>query len=125
MDPRDQLLVIHILPLQNVLLHTTDQKERANRIYVTGFYGHHRTAHPESQSPRLLCSQPPILVWENTVIVKALILSEAHDKVTSIGNEHTAPYKGGLEGIDVQWQFEGVIELLPVYEEPEDGGELM
>ena len=33
--------------------------------------------------------------------------------------------KGGPEGVDVQWVFEGVIELLPIYEELEDGAEIM
>lgn len=63
--------------------------------------------------------------WENTVIVKAGSLDEAYDKVVAIGTSNTEPYKGGDEGIDVQWIFEGLTELLPVYEEIEDGSELM
>jgi len=37
----------------------------------------------------------------------------------------TDPYKGGKEGVPVQWVFEGVTELLPIYEELEDGSEIM
>ena len=63
--------------------------------------------------------------WENTVIVKAANLDEAYDKVEKIGIEHAEPYKGGLEGIPVQWEYLGVIELLPIYEALEDGAEIM
>ena len=65
------------------------------------------------------------LVWENTVLVRAKNLKEAYRKAVKIGKECTEPYKGGPDAIDVQWLFEGIIELLPVYEEIEDGSELM
>jgi hypothetical protein len=64
------------------------------------------------------------LTWENTVLVKAKSLSEAHRKITRIGKS-TRPYKGGPDVVDVQWVFEGIVELLPVYEEIEDGAEIM
>jgi hypothetical protein len=64
------------------------------------------------------------LVWENTVLVKAKSLGEAHRKIVKIGKS-TRPYKGGPDAVDVQWLFEGVVELLPVYEEIEDGTEIM
>ncbi|MBP8963458.1 MAG: DUF4288 domain-containing protein, partial [Opitutaceae bacterium] len=60
------------------------------------------------------------LSWENTVIVKADDLLAAYDKVVAIALENTAPYKGGPQGIPVQFVFEGVTELLPIYEELED-----
>jgi len=41
------------------------------------------------------------LAWENTKIIKA------------------------SSGVPVQWVFEGVTELLPIYEELEDGAEIM
>lgn len=65
------------------------------------------------------------LIWENTVLVRASCLDEAYDKVVKVGLEATEPYKGGPEGVDVQWVFEGVIDLLPVYEEIQDGAEIM
>jgi len=63
--------------------------------------------------------------WENTVIVKASCLEEAYDKVELIGKEHAEPYKGGEQGIDVQWEYLGITDLLPIYEELEDGSEIM
>ena len=65
------------------------------------------------------------LCWENTVIVRADNLDQAYDKVVAIGMQSTEPYKGGPDGVDVQWVFEGVIELLPIYEDLEDGAEIM
>ena len=63
--------------------------------------------------------------WENTVLVKAASLEEAYDKVAAIGIEHAAPYKDGKEGVPVQWEYMGIVELLPIYEEIEDGSEIM
>lgn len=65
------------------------------------------------------------LVWENTVIVRAANLDEAYAKVVSRASSETAPYKGGAEGVSVQWVFEGVTELLPIYEPLDDGAEIM
>lgn len=65
------------------------------------------------------------LSWENTVIVKADNLSKAYDKVVAIAKTTTKPYKGGEAGIPVKWIFEGVTELLPIYEPLEDGSEIM
>ena len=63
--------------------------------------------------------------WENTIIVKALTLEEAFEKVEKIGNEHAEPYEGGESGVPVQWEYLGIIDLLPIYEELEDGSEVM
>jgi hypothetical protein len=63
--------------------------------------------------------------WENTVLVGAKNLNNAYRKVVKLGKGHTKPYKGGPDAVDVQWLFEGVIELLPVYEEIKDGAEIM
>ena len=66
------------------------------------------------------------LTWENTVIVTARSLDHAYDKIVAIAKRGTEPYKGGPSpGIDVQWLFEGVTELLPIYEKLEDGAEIM
>lgn len=63
--------------------------------------------------------------WENTVLVKARNGEAALRKVVKVGKAYTKPYKGGPDAVDVQWVFEGVIDLLPVYEEIEDGAEIM
>lgn len=65
------------------------------------------------------------LSWENTIIVKADSLSEAYGKVVKIAKATSKPYRGGEVGIPVRWVFEGVTELLPVYEPLEDGSEIM
>jgi len=64
--------------------------------------------------------------WENTTLVKAADLDDAYDKVVALAHSAAKPYKGGPPpSVDVQWIFEGVSELAPIYEEIEDGSELM
>lgn len=65
------------------------------------------------------------LSWENTIIVKAKSFNDAYKKVVKVAKSNTKPYRGGEKGIPVQWVFEGVTELLPIYEELEDGSEIM
>ncbi len=65
------------------------------------------------------------LSWENTVLIQASSIDEAYEKTTKIGRQGTKPYKGGPQGVDVQWIFEGVTEILPIHEEIEDGAEIM
>jgi hypothetical protein len=65
------------------------------------------------------------LAWENTVIVKAESLDAAYAKVERIGKLDTKPYLGGAPpGKPVQWEYLGVVALLPIYEELEDGAEI-
>ncbi|WP_071872761.1 DUF4288 domain-containing protein [Atopomonas hussainii] len=63
--------------------------------------------------------------WENTIIVRATDLDEAYDKAVKIALETTEPYLGGPDATPVQWAFEGITELLPIYEELDDGAEIM
>lgn len=65
------------------------------------------------------------LVWENTVIVRATDLEEAFRKVEAVGRAQTRPYLGGEHAAPVQWIFEGITDLLPIYEPLEDGAEIM
>jgi hypothetical protein len=65
------------------------------------------------------------LSWENTVLVRADSKSEAYEKVEKIGREHDYPYKGVPEGVDVKWEFIGVTQVLAIYEEIGDGGEIL
>jgi hypothetical protein len=65
------------------------------------------------------------LAWENTAIVKAGSFDEAYEKLVAVAKAQTNPYKGGAEGVPVQWLFEGVTELLPIYEPLQDGAEIM
>jgi hypothetical protein len=64
--------------------------------------------------------------WENTILVKAKNLDEAYEKVIEFAARETRPYKAGTPpGVDAQWIFEGVSELLAVHEEIGDGAEVM
>lgn len=66
------------------------------------------------------------LAWENTVLVRARHREQAYKKSLSIGR-----LGDGSEAFDVQtkrkgaWRFEGLTSLLPVYEQIEDGSELL
>ena len=62
--------------------------------------------------------------WENSVIVKAQTFDAAYAKVEKIGKSHCKPYRGGLKGVPVRWEFLGLTELVPVHEEIEDGAEI-
>ena len=63
--------------------------------------------------------------WENTVIVEAANIEEAYEKIDAIGIENSYPYKGGPTGIPVKWEYLGITELPPIYDELEDGAEVM
>lgn len=65
------------------------------------------------------------LAWENTIIVQAENLDAAYDKVVAVGMMDTEPYNGGIDAVPVQWIFEGVSQLLPIYEDLQDGSEIM
>lgn len=65
------------------------------------------------------------LSWENTILVRARNLDQAFEKVVKTAKSQTIPYRGGPDGVPVRWVFEGVTELLPIYEELEDGSEIM
>jgi hypothetical protein len=64
------------------------------------------------------------LTWENTILVKASQIDVAYDKAVEFGLANTEPYKGGPGGVAVQWVFEGIVELLPIYDELDDGSEI-
>lgn len=64
------------------------------------------------------------LSWENTVIVKAGTLEGAYAKVERIGKSNARPYNGGPNGERVRWEYLGVTELVPIYEELADGAEI-
>lgn len=52
--------------------------------------------------------------WENTIIVKADNLDNAYDKVVEEAKLQTEPYKGGRDGVPVQWGTKiGVNPMVP------------
>lgn len=65
------------------------------------------------------------LAWENTIIIRADSLDDAYEKVVAIAALEAKPYSGGPDAVPVQWLFEGLTELLPIYGKLEDGAEIM
>lgn len=65
------------------------------------------------------------LSWENTVLIKAQSSAQAYEKTVQIAQKSEKPYLGGDKSIEVQWIFEGITEVLPIYEPLEDGAEIM
>ena len=95
-------------------------------ISPVGWYvGTYLTRFIEIESEQNDDPESRFLSWENTVIVKADNLDQAYDKIELIGIEHGTPYEGGPERIPVKWEYLGIIDILPIYEELVDGAEIM
>lgn len=59
-------------------------------------------------------------VWENTRLLRAKNRDEAYQKALKLGRAgHPSKTKGG------EWRFVGISLLLPVYEDIEDGAEIL
>ncbi|MGN6727103.1 MAG: DUF4288 domain-containing protein, partial [Tepidisphaeraceae bacterium] len=65
-------------------------------------------------------SQKRFPVWENTRLVRARSREKAYNKAIKLANEGMPSQTEGGE-----WQFVGLSSLLPVYEELDDGSELL
>jgi hypothetical protein len=66
------------------------------------------------------------LAWENTIILRAKDREEAFTKVIALGEMDSRiemREEGGLR--KGNWRFEGLTELLPIYEKLEDGAEIL
>jgi len=60
------------------------------------------------------------LVWENTRLIRATSRGAAYRKAMRLGRVgHRSKTKGG------EWRFAGISMLLPVYEDLEDGVEIL
>ena len=65
-----------------------------------------------------------VTTWGNHHLIKADSPEKAFDKAEKIGKE--AEYKfTNSDKIKMEWIFVGIGELLPIYEDIEDGAELM
>ncbi len=62
--------------------------------------------------------------WENQHLVKAENPDEAYKKALKVGKESESEYVN-TDGENVRWIFEGLTKLIPVYEELEDGAEII
>jgi hypothetical protein len=60
------------------------------------------------------------LVWENTRVIQAKNRNEAYSKAVRLGSSgHPARTNKG------EWRFLGISSLLPIYEDLEDGSEIL
>lgn len=65
-----------------------------------------------------------VTTWGNHHLIKADSPEKAFDKAEKLGRE--AEYKfTNSDKIEMEWIFVGIGELLPIYEDIEDGAELM
>ncbi len=65
------------------------------------------------------------LSWKNSILVRAQTLDEAYARGLKMAREAAKPYKGGPSGVPVQWKLVGVTDVLPIYEELQDGAEIL
>lgn len=65
------------------------------------------------------------LAWENTVLIQASDRETAYDKVVALGLAGTTEFSDPDTGKTGRWVFEGLLSLLPVYEELADGAEIL
>lgn len=66
------------------------------------------------------------LAWENTILIKARNREQALRKAEKTGrlSERNGLYKT-VGGKMACWRYEGLTSLLPIYEELEDGAEIL
>jgi Domain of unknown function (DUF4288) len=65
-----------------------------------------------------------VTTWGNHHLIKANSPEKAFDKAVKLGKK--AEYKFiNTDKIEMEWIFVGIGELLPIYEDIEDGAELM
>ena len=64
------------------------------------------------------------LTWGNHHLIKADSSGKAYDKAVKIGKEAEYIFTN-TDKIEMEWIFVGIGELLPIYEDIEDGAELM
>ncbi len=64
------------------------------------------------------------IVYGNIHLIKANTIEEAYDKADKIGKEGSYTFKNANKR-DMKWEYLGIGDLLPIYEDIEDGAELM
>jgi uncharacterized protein DUF4288 len=66
------------------------------------------------------------LAWENTIIIKAKNREQAYRKATKIGQgSNDNEGYNAANGRKGKWKYEGLTSLIPIYEELEDGAEII
>ncbi len=96
----------------------------SNQSPVGWYIGTYQIRFTECGQSGLDDPEQSFLVWENTVLIRADNLDHAYDKLQAIGCANEEPYENP-DGQIVQWRYEGITDLVPVYEAIGDGAELM
>lgn len=68
------------------------------------------------------------LAWENQILIKADSPEQAYTKAIKYGKLHEESgemWETGNEERKGKWRFEGLRSLLPIYDELEDGAEIV
>jgi len=63
-------------------------------------------------------------VWRNAILIQAESAEAAYDKAMQFGKQEYRMRYQAASGDTVQWSFLGVADLIPVYEDIQDGNEL-
>jgi hypothetical protein len=69
-------------------------------------------------------SKRRFLVWENLILIRAVEPENAYEKAVENGRLSNGS-RAIINGMSGKWRFEGLLSLLPVHDELEDGAELM
>lgn len=64
------------------------------------------------------------IVYGNIHLIRADSIEEAYEKAEKIGKEGNYDFKNANK-MDMKWEFIGIGDILPIYEDIEDGAELM
>jgi len=65
------------------------------------------------------------LAWENTIILRASDREAAYTKAISLASQHSLEFEDDSKNKKGHWVFEGLTSLLPIYDELEDGTEIL
>lgn len=63
--------------------------------------------------------------WESTIIFKANDRDSAYNKVVRLGSSNKSTFSDDAGKRTGRWVFEGLTSLLPIYDELEDGAEVL
>jgi hypothetical protein len=64
------------------------------------------------------------IVYGNYHLIKADSVDEAYDKAEKIGRDGNYNFRN-ISKTEMKWEYIGIGDLLPIYEDIEDGSELM
>jgi hypothetical protein len=65
------------------------------------------------------------LSWENTIVLQAPDREAAYAKAVFLASQHSSEFMDDSRSRKGHWIFEGLTSLLPIYDELEDGAEIL